>query len=178
VAEGKIGRDHGGFRQPGKAFVQALRSLHSCIVRSLRRAGVAAIDLEDLTQDTLIDLMRRASELSALPRDELRAYANTTARHIAMNHARGAARRRARQEAWHQCHDRARYGRCYSAADVVDARRILGAMPAHLAEALVLSELHGLSRAEAATALGLNVGTLKTRLRTALTFCVQVTNDG
>lgn len=171
---GNAGWDCGGVRGTNQVFVLALRSLHSCVLRALRRSGVAAADAEDLAQDALIDLVRRASELSTLSREELRAYAYATARHIAMNHARGTARRLTRHGAWYECNDRARY---YSAEDVVDASQILNAMPAHLAEVLVLSELHGLSRAEAATALGLNLGTLKTRLRTALTYCARVSGD-
>jgi RNA polymerase sigma-70 factor (ECF subfamily) len=121
-------------------------------------AGPAAAD--DLAQDTYLRM------LDALPRfrgdSSARTWLLAIARHTAIDHVRREQRRRRRPAFW-----------VYPAApDALgytenETAALLGALDADRREAFVLTQLVGLTYAEAATVAGVAVGTIRSRVARA-----------
>jgi RNA polymerase sigma-70 factor (ECF subfamily) len=153
-------------------------SVHAC---QHRAAMIAAADrvlhdraaAEDVVQDVLVDLWRRPEAFDQ-SRGSLRTYVLMRARSRALDRwrtrsAQAAAAARATEEASVQSSFAA------SAADVAVQRdqaaqlsQVLGDLPASQREALLLAYARGLTAHEVARAVGVPLGTAKSRLRLGL----------
>jgi RNA polymerase sigma factor (sigma-70 family) len=146
-----------------QAAFAALVGRHTGLVLGVcQRVLANRQDAEDACQATFLVLAQKARSGRWQP--SLANWLYTTARKVARN-ARVAAQRRARREG------QAIGPKALPAVDRVTGRELLAALdeeldnlPPHYREPLVLCYLEGLTRDEAATRLGVPVGTLKIRL--------------
>lgn len=141
--------DEGAFEELVRLYLPDVYRLARHIVRNTQTA-------EDVTQETFLNAYR------ALPRFRWRAKFSTWLFRIARNCAIESIRTTARQERLLRTHtpERTSPDPALRAA----LRDALGALPAELREAFVFVEVFGFSYPEAATILGLPVGTLKSRM--------------
>ncbi len=121
---------------------------------------------EDLVQETFIRIYRHRAR--ARPTARFTTYAHTLAYHVFLDHVRRQTRRlhllkRAAPEM--EQTDHASAGR---ASARMDAERLLASLTPEMRSAVVLIIYQGLSYDEAATALGVPAGTVKSRVFNAL----------
>ena len=128
---------------------------------------------EDVAQDVLFDLWRRPDSFDAA-RGSVRSYVLMISRSRALDRWRTrTAQAAAATRAAHEAHVQPRFAR--SAADVAIRRdgagqltEVLGELPGPQREALLLAYGRGLTAHEVARAVGVPLGTAKSRLRLGL----------
>ena len=139
--------------------------------RLFQRLGVSAFDLDDLVQETFLDVLRAAPRFDASLCVSAKAWLYGLAMMVARRHRRMVARMLARVERW------ARDFRAPSppspeacvllSAEAERAGRALDTLSPKKREAFVLVTLEGMSGDEAAAALSVPVATVWTRLHHA-----------
>jgi RNA polymerase sigma-70 factor (ECF subfamily) len=147
------------------AFRSIVERYQGRLLNFFLRAG-AKMYAEDLVQETFIRIYRHRSR--ARPIARFTTYAHTLAHHVWLDHVRRQGRRfrlleRAAPEVEQQ--DNRSSG---SAPARIDAERLLDTLTPDLRAAVVLVMYQGLSYTEAAEALGVPTGTVKSRVFNAL----------
>ena len=137
--------------------------------RFLHRIGIARADLDDLVQETFLDVMRASGRYR--PDAPVRPWLFGIAAMVARRHRRVVSRMLARLERWTTEHvepnEPFATQDAETSLEAERAQRALEALSARKREAFVLVVLEGLSGDEAATALGIPVATVWTRLHHA-----------
>lgn len=156
------------------AFVALVERYQGRLLNFFLRAG-AKEHAEDLVQETFIRLYRHRKR--ARPIARFTTYAHTLAHHVWLDHVRRQSRRlRMLERATHEMDsmdDRAA-GR---AAARMDAVELLSTLSDEHRAAVVLVVYQGLAYEEAAQALGIPVGTVKSRVFNALQRMRAVMNE-
>ncbi|NVB40241.1 sigma-70 family RNA polymerase sigma factor [Pseudenhygromyxa sp. WMMC2535] len=153
-------------RAPSAEFAAAYREHVDFVWRVLARRGVAASELEDVTQEVFLVAHRRWGAWEA--GGSMRAWLYGVARRVAATHHRGRARRLRKHEALAPA----------SAEPSLDARlddrkrlaalgEAIAALEASQREVFVLAEIESMSAPEIAESLGSNLNTVYSRLRRA-----------
>lgn len=146
----------------------ALYSQHLDFVwRNLRALGVPAADLDDATQDTFVVAYRRRDDFR--PDASLRAWLYSIARRVASKQRRGGGRRTRLVEALAaQPIEQPSPDTALAQRDAWrTAMACLDGLPAAQREAYWLTEVEGLTAAEAGSAVGVSANTISSRLRIA-----------
>ena len=155
----------------GEAFERLYDRYQAGIYRfALRMSGSEAV-AEDVTQDVFLTLMRDGGQYQA--RGSFAAYLFTIARH-------GVIRRLQRDRRFVALGEETEGGELpiqeqlvaegdplteLTRGELVDAvRQAIAALPVHYREVLLLCHLHEMSYAEAASVVGCEVGTVRSRL--------------
>ncbi|MFE4453397.1 sigma-70 family RNA polymerase sigma factor [Streptomyces sp. NPDC056796] len=161
---------------PAKAD-RFVRALHSDVRRYVAHLSADPQGADDLTQDVFL----RA--LTSLPGFEGRSSARTwllsiARRTVADSLRRAAARPRlAGRDDWQGTVERAQPVGVPGFEEGVALAELLAVIPAERREAFVLTQLLGLPYAEAATAIGCPVGTVRSRVARARTALVALLTD-
>lgn len=146
------------------AFAELVRRHGPVVWAACLRVAGNRQDAEDAFQATFLVLVRKLAAVRNL--DLLGNWLYGVAVRVAMKARRSAARRRAREVQVPTMPDppdpRGLTPLDPDLASILDEE--LNALPAHYREALVLCDLRGVSRTEAATLLGIPEGTLSSRL--------------
>lgn len=156
-----LGGDADGVARLIERYGAALR-------RVLLRAGASDTDVDDLLQETWIRVVRSASRYDPLQPFQRWLFA------IAMNRFRTRAGRAAEEArkrepienvepAVESTHDAAE-----TAQRALRVRELVAGLPPHLADAVLLRYFEELSEREVAVAMGVPIGTVKSRLHTAI----------
>lgn len=141
-----------------RAFREVYQAHHGFVWHSLHRFGLSGAALEDALQDVFVVAYRRRATFAG----SSKAWLYAIARRVASNHRRSARRRDARADALSHVESHAR--RAVPEA-IVALDRYLDRLTAEDRELFVLSEVEGMTGPEIATAWGLNVNTIYTRIR-------------
>jgi RNA polymerase sigma-70 factor (ECF subfamily) len=146
---------------------EIMQAQHDFVWRSLKRLGVPSADTDDAVQEVFMILARRLHEVML---DRERSFLFGTAVRVASNHRRSRRRSpEAPADELEEIHATDLNPEELSALS--NARRqlqeILDAMSAEQRSVFVLCELEELTVAAAAELLGLPLGTVSTRLRSA-----------
>jgi len=152
------------------AFASVYEEHFEFVYRTVRRLGVVESAAEDVAQEVFVCVHKSLGAFEG--RSSVRTWLFGIARNVAYRHRRTLSRRitmapddglaSAHDASAPSAHDQAERT---EAARVLDA--ILGAMDDEKREAFVLVELEEMSMPEVAEALGINVNTAYTRLRSA-----------
>ncbi len=162
----------GGDRDAATAFIR--RTQHD-LRRFLRALGDA--DVDDLSQETYLRALR------SLPNFDARSTAKTwlfaIARNVAADHVRRLTRRPrvVPFESWHEETTANRHGSGLRLDDAVAAREILRALPPDRREAFALTQVLGMTYAEAAEICQCPVGTIRSRVARARDDLIAATAD-
>lgn len=154
--------------EPQRERFQALLKAHFDFVwRSLRRLGVAPADADDAAQEVFLVLARR---LDDLVEDRVRAFLFATSLRVASTRRRSA--RRKPEHALDEFDELPESGLSPEELSELSRARvlldeILDGMNLELRSVFVLAELEEMSAPEIASLLGIPVGTVSSRLRTA-----------
>ncbi|HYH66115.1 MAG TPA: sigma-70 family RNA polymerase sigma factor [Urbifossiella sp.] len=160
--DGRLVRRFARTRDP-EAFAELVRRLGPMVLGVCRRVTGNTADAEDAFQATFLVLARRAAEVR-LP-DAVRGWVYGVAVRIAREARAVSARRRAREAPVPTLPDRAAEAHAPPDADALRALdEEVAALPEHVRAAVVLCELDGASRKDAAARLGVPEGTLSSRL--------------
>ncbi|MFB7913523.1 sigma-70 family RNA polymerase sigma factor [Streptomyces sp. NPDC056061] len=159
----------GGDREAADAFV---RALHRDVVRYVAHLSADPQAAEDLAQDTFLRALRTLHRFEG--RSSARTWLLTIARRAVVDDFRRAAARPllADTDDWSATVERAQPTGLPGFEDEVALQELLAELPYDRRQAFVLTQLLGLSYAEAARAAGCPVGTVRSRVaraRTALT---------
>ena len=140
--------------------------------RVLLHAGARADDLEDLLQETWIRVIRSAARYDPMQQFSGWLFA------IAMNRFRTRAARLAEDSRRHEPLENVTTSAASAAASAhttleaaeraASVRSLIATLPPRLADAVLLRYFEELSEKEIATAMGIPVGTVKSRLHTAI----------
>src|SRR5262245_59183164 len=147
----------------GAAFEELVRRHGALVLGVCRRVTGQIQDAEDAFQATFLVLAQGAA--SVRDGDRLWSWLYGTAFRVAWRARRAARRRRAREVSvagLPEPHAPPLAPTTPELAPILDEE--LAALPAHYREALVMCDLRGAARGEAATALGVPEGTLSSRL--------------
>ncbi|MEV8533397.1 sigma-70 family RNA polymerase sigma factor [Streptomyces sp. NPDC051211] len=154
-----------------------VRALHRDVRRYIGFLGADPHAAEDLTQETFL----RA--LGALHRFEGRSSARTWLLSIArrtvidsLRHAAARPRLSGRDD-WQSAAEQAQPRGLPGFEDGIALAELLAAIPAERREAFVLTQVLGLPYAEAATAIGCPVGTVRSRVARARTSLITLLSD-
>ncbi len=155
-------------RADAAAFRELYQAYGPRVKAYMMRQGADAATAEDLAQETLFTVWRRAS-LYAADKGSAATWIFTIARNLRIDRLR-------REMPWQELPE----GRHEQASDEtppddalsekerqVRVRAALAELPPEQREVVVLSYLEGLSHGEIATRLGLPMGTVKSRMRIA-----------
>lgn len=154
------------------AFAQVYRATSSrvfgLVLRILRDRAAA----EDVTCEVYTQLWRKSAEFDPL-RGTAIAWILTMARTRAIDRLRGEDRIRLRETALEAATELPHGGgdphhQLIEEQRAVTVRQAVASLPTEQREAILLAYFGGLSHSEAAEALGAPLGTVKTRIRTAL----------
>ncbi len=148
------------------ALEEFIRSTQSDVWRFIaHRASPARAD--DLTQETYLRALGSLRRFEA--RASARAWLLSIARYVCADEIRAAmARPRVAADAdWEAAADRRRSASSPAAIEFAELRIMLAALPEDRREALVLTQLLGLSYEEAAQVCGCPVGTIRSRVARA-----------
>lgn len=146
----------------------ALYSRHLDFVwRNLRALGVSASDLEDAAQDTFVVAYRRRRDFR--PEASMRAWLYGIARRVAYRQRRGGGRRARLAEAVSSepCERPSLEQIAEDRQAWAIAMAALDGLPATQREAYWLTEVKGLTAAQAGEAVGVSGNTISSRLRAA-----------
>lgn len=146
-----------------RAFRRMYRDHYAFVWHTVLRFGVPSLVAEDAVQDAFIAAYRRRSDFDGV---NPRAWLYAIGRRTAANYRRGIRRR-------HRGHDAAAVatsGKPRPVDEIASALRVLGhfldGLSAADRELFVLSEVDGLTGPELSAALGRNLATLYSRVRT------------
>ncbi|GGV81104.1 RNA polymerase sigma factor [Streptomyces gelaticus] len=158
-----------GDREAADAFV---RALHRDVVRYVAHLSADPQAAEDLAQDTFLRALRTLHRFEG--RSSARTWLLTIARRAVVDDFRRTAARPllADTDDWSATVERAQPTGLPGFEEGVALQELLAALPYDRRQAFVLTQLLGLSYAEAARAAGCPVGTVRSRVaraRTALT---------
>ncbi|AXE27425.1 RNA polymerase subunit sigma [Streptomyces globosus] len=154
-----------------------VRALHRDVWRYVAYLSADTQAADDLTQDVFL----RA--LAALPRFEGRSSARTwllsIARRTVVDSIRHAAARPrlSDQQDWQTAAEQAQPRGVPGFEDGIALAELMAAIPAERREAFVLTQLLGLGYAEAATAVGCPVGTVRSRVARARLNLIALLTD-
>jgi RNA polymerase sigma-70 factor (ECF subfamily) len=155
---------------PRRAELRELFGAYGSYVwNSLRRLGVPASDLEDLTHDVFVHVQRHLEELD--PARPVKPWLFAFAFRVASQHRRRVGRRRETTGELHEAVDPQALPDARMAAEqdrLLVAAALDGIEPERRA-VFVLYEIDGVSMDEIARALGIPVNTAYSRLRVART---------
>jgi RNA polymerase sigma factor (sigma-70 family) len=149
-----------------EAAFAALVERHGVMVLGVCRRVLGNRDeAEDAFQATFLVLAKKAAAIAR--REQLASWLHGVARHAALDARTRAARQKAREKRWGAMRpvdppDRALASELHAVLDEEVAR-----LPERHRAAIVLCELEGLSRRDAAAQLGVSEGTLSSRLSRA-----------
>jgi RNA polymerase sigma factor (sigma-70 family) len=148
-----------------RAFAALVRRFGPMVLGVCRRVARDSHAAEDAFQAAFVVLARRAAEVRE---GTVRGWLYGVAVRCAKGVRAMQARQRARETPVAEVPERAADEREVPDADLLAALdQAVGALPEHLRAAVVLCELDGLSRADAAARLGIAEGTLSSRLAKA-----------
>ena len=137
--------------------------------RSLRRLGVCATDLDDATQDVYVVVHRRLESFEA--RSTVKSWLFAIAMRVAKDYRQRAARQRSRHADDSELHLLCSQGTPEESKVKLQAAEqvlvLLGQLDDDKRAVFVLAELEQMPAPEIATALGLPVNTVYSRLRLA-----------
>ena len=151
-------------RGEGAAFAALVRRHGPMVLGVCRRVLGDWHDAEDAFQATFLVLVRRAASIA--PRDAVGPWLYGVAYRTALKARSAAARRRAKERnAWIPPSDRTPVEAAEDLRPVIDAE--LSRLPDRYRAAVVLCDLEGKSRRDAAASLGVAEGTLSSRLARA-----------
>jgi len=146
--------------QPASDVEQLYRESREALTGYFRRRHTSSHSAEDLVQETFVQLMRRVDRCRASTSP--RGYLFGIARHVSVN-------------AWRQAEPPGKNDVSVEAIAAPEpdprlaaARETIAALPALQREVLDLRFQHDLSYAEIAEALGVPIGTVRSRLHNAL----------
>lgn len=139
-------------------------ALRAKIVRGATRFGLQRADAEDVAQTVILRVL--SGQLLG-DHESQQGWVWKAARNAAVDFLRVAKRRRAREAAWSDVPSSAARDPEWKVA-VNRARACVDALPEALRDTLMLCFDHDLSHQAAADALGVPLGTLKTRVRLGL----------
>jgi RNA polymerase sigma-70 factor (ECF subfamily) len=133
---------------------------------------------EDLAQETYLRAVSRLPGFTG--RSSARAWLLAIARRVSIDHTR---RRTARPRIsarvdWSAVADRAAGDRQCGYDDFVELNLLLGALNPEKREALVLTQVIGMSYAQAANVMGCRVGTVRSRVASARDELIAARNGG
>lgn len=146
-------------------FAELFRSEHDFVWRCLRRIGFHEHEADDLTQDVFLVVHRRLDDFDTSR--SIRAWLYGIAKRVGRDYRRGNARRARRLSLVAATPPRS----CDLEDEVAKTqageivRRFLDSVDEVTREIFVLSELEGFRGAEIASALGINVNTVYSKLR-------------
>ena len=159
-----------------EAFEAIYRRYHAVVYRFARMMAGSAAVAEDVTQEVFVALMRDmeryepqraglATYLYGVARNVTRARLRKEARFVDLEHAsnKAAASPAAGDPSEALAHSQ----------DLVRLRNAIVALPSRYREVVILCDLHDLSYADAARALGSPVGTVRSRLHRGRAMLVQ-----
>lgn len=135
---------------------------HQMLWRTLRRFGLDPEAAADVTQQTYVVAVERIGDIWA---GSERAFLVGTALRLARKYRRRAARTQLEGSVEERLHASGRAESHAIALELLD--RVLSQLDISLVEVFVLFHVEGLSTKEIASALGLPVGTVASRLRRA-----------
>jgi RNA polymerase sigma-70 factor, ECF subfamily len=155
-----VRRAQGGERE---AFALLYRRHHPVIYRFACAMTGSAAAAEDVVQDVFLALMR---DLERYDRDRasLRTYLVGIARNVIRFRSRSVRRLLSLDQAGEAASADDPGAALSASEDTRHLRRCLGALPGRYREVIVLCDLQELDYADAATALGIPVGTVRSRL--------------
>ena len=149
-----------------------IRRYTASLRRVLLHAGARPDDIDDLLQETWIRVIRSAARY-----DPLQAFPGWLFA-IAMNRLRTRAARSTEDSKRHEpletlapaaaSTDESAHTALETAERATRVRALIAALPPHLADAVLLRYFEELSEKEIAAAMGISVGTVKSRLHTAI----------
>ncbi|QFG22287.1 sigma-70 family RNA polymerase sigma factor [Actinomadura sp. WMMB 499] len=124
---------------------------------------------EDLTQETFLRAMRSLPAFAG--RSSARTWLLSIARRVVIDRHRASLRRPvvAGTDDWERAAERARRTASTGPEDLTLLKTMLDELPTERREALLLTQIVGLSYAEAAEALGCPIGTVRSRVARART---------
>jgi RNA polymerase sigma-70 factor (ECF subfamily) len=145
-------------------FAALYESEFAYVWRNLRRLGVSDAQLDDATQDVFLVVHRRIADFES--RSKIRTWIFGIVLRVASTYRRTAARRRTEPLGEHATE--------FAAEDMVDRaqagrllRRLLDDLDDDRRAVFVMAELEQMTAPEIAAALGVNLNTVYSRLRTA-----------
>lgn len=158
-----------------EAFGCLVRRHQDALVSFFIRMG-AHSESEDLAQETFLRLHNVRGRYR--PAAKFTTFLYTIARHVWIDSIRRFRRfRRFEERVKHEA-DRSHDGEIGAARARLDVQVALRALPEKLRSVVVLSLYHGLRYAEIAAVLGIPVGTVKSRMFTALSRLKEMLDDG
>ena len=141
----------------------------ACYADVLRFTGYLtdAQSAEDLTQETFLRALRSLPRFAG--RSSARTWLLSIARRVVVDRHRAASRRPvvAGTDDWERTIERSRPAVSAGPEDYTVLKSMLEELPAERREALLLTQVAGLSYAEAAEALGCPIGTVRSRVARA-----------
>lgn len=147
------------------AFRAIVERYQGRLLNFFLRAG-AKEHAEDLVQETFIRLYRHRAH--ARPIARFTTYAHTLAHHVWIDHVRRSSRRLRLLEQAARSSEQADTRSAQRAPDRMDAKHLLELLTPELRATVVLVIYQGLPYTEVAEALGVPVGTVKSRVFNAL----------
>jgi RNA polymerase sigma-70 factor (ECF subfamily) len=152
-----------------EAFVTLYRRWSGCVYRFARQMSGSTSIAEDVTQDVFLALIREAERFDA-DRGSFPAYLYGMTRNLvrrAIERASSFVTMQDGDGALDQVEAGDLFAEMERAETVARVRRAILALPVHYREVVILCDLHGMSYAEAAAALGCAIGTIRSRLNRA-----------
>lgn len=148
-------------------YVRRLEELRSKLLATLHRNAVPQAESDDIVQLTILSLLRRRAVLEQMTTSQLTAYAKQAAVFTSRKIHRSASRRARLDAAWLSNFPLLEiWGQAPTAR--IELHEALCGLEQELRDVVVACRLLGLSNTQAAAALGLPVGTVKSRLRKAV----------
>ncbi|MEM9454944.1 MAG: sigma-70 family RNA polymerase sigma factor [Myxococcota bacterium] len=145
-------------------FSAQYRRYHHFVGHALRRVGVPEADVDDLSQEVFLVLLRNLRDLSDTA--QLMPWLRQVARRVASNHRRGVLRRQRRQRHWSEPTElddpERELARAEAAGFLAD---FFDGLDPQARSVFLLSEVEGLSGPQIAEQLGLNLNTTYSRIR-------------
>ncbi len=149
---------------PNPQFSAQYRRYHHFVGHALRRVGVADADVDDLSQEVFMVLLRNLRELTET--DRLLPWLHQVARRVASNHRRGVLRRQQRQRRWAEPTELDDPERALARAEAAGfLADFFEDLDPQARPVFLLSEVEGLPGPEIAEQLGLNLNTTYSRIR-------------
>lgn len=145
-------------------FSAQYKRYHHFVGHALRRVGVPEADVDDLSQEVFVVLLRNMRELTETER--LMPWLHQVARRVASNHRRGVLRRQRRQRHGAEPTEREDPERALARAEAAGfLADFFDGLDPQARPVFLLSEVEGLPGPRIAEQLGLNLNTTYSRIR-------------